>query len=139
MGGALDRTFGLLDLLALAGVIVAALCIVDVLAMDVGQRVGELGVLRAAGLTRRQAWRTVVLEAGILGLAGALLGAVVGVIGSAVVLVGGGTVGIRGALEVPWQAVALVVLLGLVGSALAAAYPARLASRVQIAQALRAE
>ncbi|HXQ96505.1 MAG TPA: FtsX-like permease family protein [Candidatus Acidoferrales bacterium] len=139
VGDALDRTFGLLDLLALAGVIVAALCIVDVLAMDVGQRVGELGVLRAAGLTRRQAWRTVVLEAGILGLAGALLGAVVGVIGSAVVLVGGGTVGIGGALEVPWQAVALVVLLGLVGSGLAAAYPARLASRVQIAQALRAE
>ena len=139
VGDALDRTFGLLDLVALGGVIVAALCIADVLAMDVGQRIGELGVLRAAGLTRRQAWRTVVLEAGILGLAGALLGAVLGVIGSAIALVGGRTVGISGALDVPWEAVALVLLLGVGGSVLAAAYPARLASRIEIAQAVRAE
>jgi putative ABC transport system permease protein len=107
--------------------------------MDVGQRIAELGVLRAAGLTRRQAWRTVVLEAGILGLAGALLGAVLGVIGSAIALVGGRTVGISGALDVPWEAVALVLLLGVGGSVLAAAYPARLASRIEIAQAVRAE
>jgi putative ABC transport system permease protein len=139
VGGALDRTFGLLDLLAVAAVVVAALCILDVLAMDVGQRVGELGLLRAAGLTRRQAWRSVVLEAGILGLAGAVLGIVLGVIGSALVLVAGSTVGIRGAFDVPWQAVVVVLILGLGGSVLAAAYPARLASRVEIARAVRVE
>ena len=139
VGGALDRTFGLLDLLALAAVIVAALCIVDVLAMDVGQRIGELGLLRATGLTRRQAWRSVVLEAGILGLAGGILGSVLGVVASVLVLVGGGTDGIRSALDLPWGAVALALVLGLGGSVLAAAYPARLASRVEIARALRAE
>ena len=137
--GALDRTFGLLDLLALAAVLVAALCIVDVLAMDVAQRVGELGILRAAGLTRRQVWRSVVVEAGILGLAGALLGIVAGVAVSVAVLVLGGTSGIHAALEVPWSAIVLALVLGVGGSVLAAAYPARLAARIEIARALRVE
>ena len=137
--GALDRTFGLLDLLALAAVFVAVLCILDVLAMDVAQRVGELGLLRAAGLTRRQAWRSVVMEAGVLGLGGALLGIVAGVVVSVAVLVLGGTSGLRAALEVPWSAVVLALMLGVGGSVLAAAYPARLASRVEIARALRVE
>ena len=35
--------------------------------MNVLERVRELGVLRAAGMTRRQVRRTVVVEAGILG------------------------------------------------------------------------
>ena len=137
--GALDRTFGLLDLLALAAVLVAVLCILDVLAMDVAQRVGELGLLRAAGLTRRQAWRSVVLEAGVLGLAGALLGIAVGVVVSVAVLVLGGTSGFHASLGVPWSAIALALVLGVGGSVLAAAYPARLASRVEIARALRVE
>ena len=137
--GALDRTFGLLDLLALAAVLVAVLCILDVLAMDVAQRVGELGILRAAGLTRRQAWRSVVLEAGVLGLAGALLGIAVGVVASVAVLVLGGTSGFHASLGVPWSAIALALVLGVGGSVLAAAYPAHLASRVEIARALRVE
>lgn len=137
--GALDRTFGLLDLLALAAVFVAVLCILDVLAMDVAQRVGELGILRATGLTRRQAWRSVLLEAGVLGLAGALLGIVVGVVASVAVLVLGGTSGFRASLGVPWSAIAFVLVLGVGGSVLAAAYPAHLASRVEIARALRVE
>ncbi len=137
--GAIDRTFGLLDLLALAAVLVAAAALLDLLAMDVRQRVGELGLLRAAGLTRRQAWRSVAAEAGILGLAGALLGSLVGVAGAATVLVFDGTAGMRSALDVPWGAVLLAFVLGVGGSLLAAAYPARLAARVEIARALRFE
>ncbi|MGC8634424.1 MAG: FtsX-like permease family protein [Candidatus Limnocylindrales bacterium] len=137
--GALDRTFGLLDLLAVAAVVVAALCIVNVLAMDVRRRVRELGLLRAAGLTRRQAWGSVVLEAGILGLAGALLGVGLGVVASAVVLVAGGTTDLRTALDVPAAAVVTALALGVAGAILASAYPAHVASRVEIVQALGGE
>ena len=49
MGDALDRVFGLLDLLALAAVVVAGLGIVNTLSMDTWERSRELGVLRAAG------------------------------------------------------------------------------------------
>ena len=64
--------FGLFDALALVAVIVAALGIVNTLTMNVLERVREIGVLRAAGMTRGQVWRSVVVEAGILGLAGAV-------------------------------------------------------------------
>ena len=66
--------FGLLDLLALAAVVVAALGIVNTLSMDTWERVRELGMLRAAGMSRRQVWRSVLVEAGILGLIGAIVG-----------------------------------------------------------------
>lgn len=137
--GALDRTFGLLDLLAVAAVVVAALCIVNVLAMDVRRRVRELGLLRAAGLTRRQAWGSVVMEAGILGLAGALLGIGLGAAASAAVLVAGGTAGPQAALDVPAASVLAALVLGIAGAMLAAAYPARMASRVEIVRALVGE
>ena len=64
---ALGRVFGLFDALAIIAVIVAALGIVNTLTMNVLERVREIGVLRAAGMTTRQVRRTVVVEAGILG------------------------------------------------------------------------
>ena len=48
---ALGRVFGLFDALAIIAVIVAALGIVNTLSMNVLERVRELGVLRAAGMT----------------------------------------------------------------------------------------
>ena len=68
LGDALDRVFGLLDLLALAALVIAGLGIVNTLSMDTWERVRELGMLRAAGMSRRQVWRSVLVEAGILGL-----------------------------------------------------------------------
>ena len=61
---ALGRVFGLFDALAIVAVIVAALGIVNTLTMNVLERVREIGVLRAAGMTTRQVRRTVVVEAG---------------------------------------------------------------------------
>ena len=60
---ALDRVFGLFDVLSLVAVVVASLGIVNTLTMSVLERVREIGVLRAAGMTRRQVWRSVVVEA----------------------------------------------------------------------------
>ncbi len=75
---ALGRIFGLFDALAAVAVLIAALGIVNTLTMNVIERVREIGILRAAGMSRQQVWRSVVVEAGVLGLAGALLGIVLG-------------------------------------------------------------
>ena len=135
IGDALDRVFGLFDALAFVAVIIASLGIVNTLTMNVLERVREIGVLRAAGMTRRQVWRSVVVEAGITGLAGALLGVLTGlVVGALMVILAGGAP--EAALGIPWAAVGVALVLGIVLAMLAAAYPARLASRLSIVRAV---
>lgn len=135
IGQALDRVFGLFDVLALVAVVVAALGIVNTLTMNVFERVREIGVLRAAGMTRRQVWRSVVVEAGITGLVGAICGVAAGlVVGGLMVVLAGGRWEI--ATAVPWPAVAAAFALGVFLAMVAAAYPARLASGVSIVRAV---
>ena len=135
---ALDRLFGLFDLLAVAAVVVAALGIVNTLSMDVWERVREIGMLRAAGMSRRQVWRMVLVEAGILGLIGALVGCVAGLaVGVLLVIAAGGGPGVP--LVPPWPAIAVALILGVCLSMLAASQPARFASRLSIVRAVRAE
>jgi putative ABC transport system permease protein len=134
IGASVDRRAALFAALAGVALVVAALGIVNTLVMNVLERVRELAILRATGLTRRQAWRLVVLEAAILGFVGALLGAVAG-LGAGVALVGlAGGPGVP--FEPPW-AVAAAALGGGIGLAvLAALYPARLAARAEIVPSL---
>ncbi len=135
---ALDRVFGLFDALAIIAVIVAALGIANTLTMNVIERVREIGILRAAGMTTRQVWRSVVVEAGIVGVAGALVGIVTGiVVGALMLLLAGGTPQL--ATAIPWPTVGLSFVLGVALAMLAAAYPARLAARVSIVRAVAYE
>jgi putative ABC transport system permease protein len=133
---ALDRLFGLLDLLALAAVVIASLGIVNTLSMNTWERVRELGMLRAAGMSRSQVWRSVLVEAGILGAIGSLVGCVAGV-GIGAVLIGVGSSGVS--VIVPWPTIGLAAVLGIALSMLAAAQPARMAGRMSIVAAVRGE
>ena len=134
---ALGQVFGLFDALAVVAVVVAALGIVNTLTVSVLERVRELGVLRAAGMTRGQVRRTVVVEAGILGVVGSGLGIVTGLIAGAILilLAGSGEV----ILDVPWLSLGVALLLGIGVSMAASWYPARLASRLAIVAAVQHE
>jgi putative ABC transport system permease protein len=138
VGDALDRVFKLLDALALTAVLVAGLGMVNTLSMSVLERVREIGVLRATGMSSRQVWAMVVIEAGILGVAGAVLGALLGLlVGGLLVAWSSGSFGL--AFDPPWASVALAVLLGVLISVTAAIYPAGIASRLSIVRALQHE
>jgi putative ABC transport system permease protein len=134
---ALGQVFGLFDALALVAVVVAALGIVNTLTVSVLERVRELGVLRAAGMTRGQVRRTVVVEAGILGIVGSVLGIVTGLVAGAilVLMAGGGPL----ILEPPWTSIGVAIAVGIGISMAAAWYPARLASRLAIVAAVQHE
>ena len=134
IGATVDRRAALFAALAAVAVMVAVLGIVNTLAMNVLERVREIALLRATGLTRRQAWRLVVLEAAILGLVGALLGVLAGLgAGAALVLLAGGA---GTPFEPPWAVAVGALVGGVVVAVLASLYPARLASRVEIVGAL---
>jgi putative ABC transport system permease protein len=138
VGDALDRVFKLLDALAVIAVVVAGLGMVNTLSMSVLERHREIGVLRAIGMSSRQVWSMVVIEAGILGVAGALIGAAVGLlVGWLLVAWPSGGFGL--AFDPPWASIALAVLFGVLISVTASIYPAGVASRQSIVRALQHE
>ena len=134
---ALGRVFGLFDALAIVAVLVAALGIVNTLGMGVVERVREIGVLRAIGMTRRQASRMVVVEAAILGLVGIVLGTLTGLAVGAILLALTG--GLVAGLSLPWASIGIAAVIGIAGSVVAAYYPSRLAANVSIIRALKFE
>lgn len=111
-----------------------AVGITNVTLLSVMERVGEIGLRRALGATRRQIGAQFTVEAILIGLLSGLLGSALGV--AAVVTVAGAA---------RWTAYAdpLVavggILLGAVVGLAAGWYPSRRAARVEPVTALRAD
>jgi len=141
----LTRAYRLnLNMLALVALLTGAFLVYATQSLSVQRRVTTLALLRALGLTRGELARALVLEGGILGLIGGLLGAGAGIVVAAFVArafggdLGGGyfeTQPVRLSIS-PWSIAAFVVLGGVVAAA-GAWVPARAASRIPPAQALK--
>lgn len=120
--------------LILGGIVLlaGALGIANVTLLNVSERVGEIGLRRALGATRRQIAAQFMLESVVIGLVGGLIGASIGVVSIVVVsLLQQWTPVVD-----PWVAVAGALLGAVVGWA-AGWYPARRAARVEPVTALR--
>jgi putative ABC transport system permease protein len=135
---AVNQILGVIyGLLALA-VVIAALGIINTLALSVIERTREIGLLRAVGMSRRQLRRMVRLESVVIAVFGAVLGVALGLVfGTALQrkLVDEGVE----VLSVPvGQIVMFVVLAGLIG-VLAALWPARRAAKLDVLRAVTTE
>ncbi len=71
---------GALWALLAVGFVVGAAAVANALTMNVLEQTGELGILRILGMTRRQVRGVVLCQSFLLGILGALLGAVAGVV-----------------------------------------------------------
>ncbi len=134
----IDQAQSLIDVLLVLSVVIAALGVVNTLALSVLERARELGLLRALGLTRRQTRSMVRWEAVIIALLGALLGLVIGAgMGTAVVraLANQGL----NTLSVPGTQLLAYVVAAFVIGVLAAVLPARRAARLNVLDAIATE
>lgn len=75
-----DQTFQITFALQAIAVLVALLGVIGTLTALILQRGREIGVLRATGATRGQVRKMVLIESGLLGAAGAVLGCLAGVV-----------------------------------------------------------
>ncbi|MFD8454922.1 MULTISPECIES: ABC transporter permease [Streptomyces] len=124
---------GLFLVLGLVSLIVGALGIANVTLVTVMERVGEIGLRRALGASRRQIAAQFLLESTTIGLLGGVVGAALGVVVVvAVSAVKDWTPVLDGRLAVGAPAVGAVVGL------LAGVYPSLRASRMEPVEALRA-
>jgi putative ABC transport system permease protein len=135
-----NRAFGLLDVLASIGVIVAALGVINTMLMNVLERRREIGALRSIGMTRAQIIRMILAEAGALGAIGAVFGIAFGILLSRVFVEGMKIMtGYRLEFSLPFQSLLLGLAIALIVSQAAALYPAWKGARVNIVEAIKHE
>jgi len=133
--GQVEQLLMLINAMLLLSVIIAALGIVNTLAMSVIERTREIGLLRAVGLGRQQLRRMVRLEAVVISVYGAVLGVVLGTtfgIALSRALAGQGIT----ELAVPTPRLVVFVAVAAVIGVIAALGPARRAARMQVLDAI---
>ena len=136
-----DQTFAVTHVLRTVAMIVAIAGVFLTMTTLVTERRRELALLRALGATPRWVGALVLAEAGLLGLLAALLGVEAGVPLAMVLtwVVNPAFFGWTIHLDIPWAALAWTPVWILGAALVAAWWPARLAQREEIAEALHEE
>ena len=134
-------TFAVAAALGVVAIVIAILGVSSTLYALVAERRVEIGLLRVLGLRAQSVRRMVLYEAALIGSFGAILGIALGLVLALVVLFAidrplfGWTV----ELHVPFAILALVASVVIVAALVAGAYPAHVAARILIRDAVRAE
>jgi len=134
----INQILNLIYVLLLLTVIIALLGIGNTLALSIYERIREIGLFRAVGMTRRQLRSVIRLESIVIALQGTVLGLLIGVLfGWAIVhalnLFGTGVV------SFPYRTLAAVVVLATIGGVITAIRPARRAAKLNILRAIVTE
>jgi putative ABC transport system permease protein len=129
-------------LLAFAGIalFVGGFVIANTLAITVAQRLRELATLRTLGASRRQVLGSVVLEAGVVGLIGSVVGLFLGLaiaVGLKALLQATGFELPGGRIVFSWRTILISLLAGTLIALLASLRPALRATRIEPIAAVR--
>jgi putative ABC transport system permease protein len=133
----LNDVMSLFYVLLALSVIVSLFGMVNTLVLAVFERTRELGMLRAVGMTRRQARRMIRQESVITALIGAALGLPLGVALAALVTQSLSEYGVS--FSLPTGTLVVFTVVAVLAGILAAIAPARRAARVNVLQALQYE
>lgn len=126
--------YGMLGL----SVIIAALGVVNTMALSVLERSREIGLLRAVGASRRQVRRMIRWEAVLVAVTGAVIGVLLGLVAGVALRESLAGDGIE-VLVVPLATVVVILVVAVLLGVLAAALPARRAARIRILNAIAEE
>lgn len=132
-------SFSIINGLIVLSLIVSGIGITNTLLINIMERIRELGMMRAVGVTRRQVIRMIQWEGMAFGLAASIIGCMVGIllifITSSFLQVNSLTFD----FQISWVIVLACGLFGLVISLFASMSPARKAAKTPLGEALRYE
>jgi putative ABC transport system permease protein len=133
--GQIDQLLHIIFALLGLAIVVSLFGIVNTLVLSITERTRELALLRAIGTSRRQVRSMIRGESVIIALIGAILGTVLGV--ALAVLVSRPLHNLQFAF--PLGTIVTVLILGVLAGVLAAIWPARRASKLDVLQSLAHE
>jgi putative ABC transport system permease protein len=131
----LSSILNILYVLLALSVIVSLFGIVNTLVLTVFERTREIGMLRAIGMTRRQVRRMIRYESIITALIGAAIGIALGVILASLLIARVDFI----VLSIPIGQLIIFAIAAIFVGIIAAIFPARRASRLNVLQALQYE
>jgi putative ABC transport system permease protein len=134
----IDQLLSLFYILLALAVVIAVIGIINTLALSVLERVRELGLLRALGMTRGQLRAMIRWEAIIIAVLGAVLGLVVGAFFGWTVVRALHSSGIT-EFSVPVGTLIGFVVFAALAGVLAAVFPGRRAARIDVLRAVTTE
>ena len=131
----IDQMLVAINAMLVLAIVIALIGIANTLALSVFERTREIGLLRAVGMSRRQTRRMIRWEAALVALFGSFLGITIGLV------FGWGAVtalpdSLVSTLAIPVSRIGILVLVCGLSGLLAAAFPARRASRLDVLDAI---
>jgi putative ABC transport system permease protein len=136
-----DQTFLITYALLGVAIVVAVLGIVNTLSALILERTRELALLRVGGMSRGELRTMIVLESSLLGLASTVVGLVMGYALSWILIyvINKQSFGWTIEFHTPARLIAASLAVTFLASALAGLVPARLATRIDVATAIKSE
>ena len=135
---AIDQFLGLVTALLVMAVVIALFGIVNTLSLSIYERVRELGLLRAVGMSRTQVKRMIRVESVIIAVLGALLGVAIGILFGVAMQRALSKIGVT-ELSIPVPQLIVYVIVAGVAGVVAAIVPARRAAKLNVLQAISYE
>ncbi|WP_243713450.1 FtsX-like permease family protein [Actinomadura sp. 6K520] len=136
--GEVDGFVTFLTILLIMSVVIAAVGVINTLALSVIERTREIGLLRAIGISRRQLRRMIRLESIMIAVFGAVLGMGIGIAFGAALQNALADDGL-GVLSIPYGTLAVYLVVAAVIGVLAALWPAWRAGRMDVLKAISTE
>ena len=133
-----NQLLNLIYPLLLLAVIIALLGIGNTLALSIYERIREIGLLRAVGMTRRQLRSAIRLESVVIALQGTALGLLIGVLFGWAIVHAINIFG-TGVVSIPYRTLVIVVIAAAIGGVITAISPARRAAKLNILRAIASE
>ncbi|HZG75034.1 MAG TPA: FtsX-like permease family protein [Paenibacillus sp.] len=139
VGATYTGSFSVVNFLIVLAILISGIGIANTMLMNIMERIRELGMMRAVGVTRRQLIRMVMLEGFGIGLAATAVGCAFGVllIYMTSTFLEINTLTYR--FGVPWTILSIVVAFGLLVSLVSSFTPASRAAKTPLSEALRYE
>ena len=137
-GGQVDQLLIIINVLLLLAILIAILGIANTLALSVLERIREIGLLRAVGMTRRQTRRMIRWEGAIVSAFGATIGVMVGILFGLAAL-SAMPEDLVTVTRVPVPTLVVLLIFAVVAGLLAAIFPARRAGKLDVLAAIASE